>query len=487
MNFRKPIPFGEWLPDQPALMNPGALIAKNVIPQLKSYRSFNSLSSFSDALTGACLGHVWAKDDNGAVNNFAGDVAKLYRLTGGNTWTDVSGATYTADNWDFTKYGDRIIAVNSADNPQKFDMTTDSAFADLTNAPPAARVATVRDFVMLGDIPSLGPDYIQWSGYNNSEFWTSSIARQSDFQKLHGKGGRVQRIVPGEYAVILSEQSLNIATYVGPRPIFQIDEVENARGTPAPNSVVWTGQRVFYYGWDDFYMFDGQQSYNLGANKVARWFRQNAAQDAMSSMRGAIDRANRLIMWAFKSSASNTLNNRIIVYNWVNKRWAYAEIDTEILLEFVSPGYTLDDLDTIFADIDGDSIPVDSDLYTGGSLNVGGFDSSHQAGTFDGAALTAVLETAEIASNDQSTVYVDAIRPLVETTSAPNITVSVGHRNLLSENTAYTTPPRSLNPYNGEANIRRESRYQRYRVTIDNTFSHATGVKVSVQETGGHR
>ena len=72
------IPFGEWTPDLPEYMNAGALIARNVIPQLQSYRGLNSLSSFTDALAGVCLGVFWAQDENNVVFNFAGDALALY-------------------------------------------------------------------------------------------------------------------------------------------------------------------------------------------------------------------------------------------------------------------------------------------------------------------------------------------------------------------------------------------------------------------------
>ena len=84
------IPLGEWLPDLPMHMNPGALEARNTVPQVQSYRSLNSLASFTDALTAACVGTFWGQDDNNAVFNFAGDFTDLYRLDGGDTWTSVN-------------------------------------------------------------------------------------------------------------------------------------------------------------------------------------------------------------------------------------------------------------------------------------------------------------------------------------------------------------------------------------------------------------
>ena len=136
------IPFGEWLPDLPAHMNQGALIAENVIPQVQSYRGLNSLSSFTDALTAACVGTFWGQDDSNVVFNFAGDFTDLYRLDGGDSWTSVNrlvGGDYAASNWEFTKFGDRVIAASKADLLQYYDLNTSSEFDDLPGSPPKAK------------------------------------------------------------------------------------------------------------------------------------------------------------------------------------------------------------------------------------------------------------------------------------------------------------------------------------------------------------
>lgn len=492
------IPFAEWLPDLPEYENPGALIALNVIPQIQSYRSLNDLQSFTNALADVCLGTFWTPDDNNVIFNFCGDTDALYQLQGGNSWVDVSGpsAPYGVDNWEFTKFGDRVIGAGFQTDLQSWDLASSVAFADLPGSPPRARrIATVRDFVMLGDTDingggggsNVGPNFIQWSGYNNSELWTPSLSTQSDFQELFGRGGRVQRIVPGEYAVIFTEQSIWRADYAGPPIIFQIDEVERKRGTPAPNSVAWSGGYVWYYGYDGFYVFDGRQSQPISANRVALWFARNAATDALDSMRAAVDRRNRLVIWAFRTSSSSPINNRLIIYNWQADKWSYAEVDTQIIDEYVSPGFSLDALDTVLpGGIDADSIPVDSDQFAGGALNLQAFDDANQSATFDGMPLTATLDTKEISGPNHSRVFTNAVRPLVEASGTPTITVEVGTRNRLSDNVMFTAP-KTLNQINGEASVRVNSRYQRYRVTIADGFLHGNGVRASQRISGGRR
>ena len=75
------INFGPWLPDQPALQNPGVTVAKNVIPAAKGYRSVKSFVDFSNAASNRLRGVFTAKDTDGNVFLFAGDDAKLYRYS----------------------------------------------------------------------------------------------------------------------------------------------------------------------------------------------------------------------------------------------------------------------------------------------------------------------------------------------------------------------------------------------------------------------
>lgn len=484
------LPFGEWLPDLPANQNPGALIAKNVLPQINSYRSLKSLSSFTDALVSACVGAIWAHDENNVVFNFAGDSASLYQLTGGTTWSDVSGlsAPYSAAAWDFAEFtGNRIIAANENDPMQYFDMGVSSVFADLPNAPQANRVAAVRDFLMVGDIVGLSPQHVQWCGFNNSEIWTPSLAYQSDFQELSGPAGKVQRIIGGEFAAIFTEQGLYRADYVGPPVVFQFDEIERKRGTPAPFSVVRSGAHIWYYGYDGFYVFDGQRSQEISANRVSNWFANNSALDALDSMRAAVDRRNRMVLWGFRSTVSLPYNNRLIIYNWAADKWSYAEVDTEILAEFVSPGFSLDDLDTpLPGGIDVDSIPIDSDQFAGGELTIQAFDTSHQGATFDGPPLTGVLDTKEIGGEDHNRLFVNSVRPQIESDTGATVTIQSGTRNRLQDNVNFATA-KALNSINGEANMRANARYHRFRCNIAGGFNHGSGVKASVRKSGGRR
>lgn len=496
MSLKKPLPVkvGEWLPDFPMLTNPGSPHVKNALPEVDSYTQWPSLSEFSNALDAPVNGAIWLQDSNNTFFNFAGTynetsgASKLYSLDGNLNWSDVSkGAGYTSFvDWEFAKFGDRVIATNNNDAVQYLDLGG-SNFADLPGSPSRAqRIAVVRDFIVMGDSVDLGPADIFWSGFNNSEQWVPSQLTQSDRQTLFGRGGRVQRIIPGQYGVIFREHSIHRMDYVGPPIIFQLDEVEPGRGTPSPNSVVWDGVRNFYFGWDGFYNFNGVQSESISENRVERWFENSIDGGTLDKIRGVIDRRNKLVMWAFRTSSSLAYNNRILAFNWGANRWSYGEVDTEHLAEFITSGFNLDTLDTPLPNgVDIDSIRMESTAYLGGALGLQAFTPNHKSADFSGAALIAEIDTKEELAGGGSMTYMNAARPLVEGSPATDIQLAYLTRNKQTDN-AVETPLRSLNEI-GEANIRKTARFVRGRLKISGGFDHATGIEILARRTAGRR
>ena len=133
--------------------------------------------------------------------------------------------------------------------------------------------------------------------------------------------------------------------------------------------------------------------------------------------------------------------------------------------------------------IDTDSINVDSNQFLPGNISLQAFNSDNELASFDGAALIAELDTTELSMPDQNRFYANNVRPLVEGTDQTVITLQVGKRNRLTENSVFGTA-KSLNNINGEFSIRENARYQRYRFNISGGFNHGNGAKVNVRRAG---
>jgi len=478
------IPFGEFLPDQPDLGNPGVTLAKNVLPYAQAYGQLKSLLSFTSAVSSATavLSSTWVKGSDGLIYVHCGTATRLEELQSDATWDNVSiaGNYAGATSWEWAQFGDRIIAVDLLQNPQYFDVGTSTLYADLAGSPPKAKhIAGVRDFIVLGNTTS-NPTRLVWSGYNNTELWTPSRATQSDQRDLRGQWGDIQRIVPGQYGVVFQQRAISILTYTGPPAIFSLNLAEKGRGTPAPESVCWQGQNVYYLGDDGFYVFN-QGSQAISTERVNRWFFNELDLSSIGGVKGVIDARNQMVIWTFKSSVSLAYSDRILFYNWGANKWSYGELDTEVLSQYTSTGLTLDDLDTVLTDIDAESIPVDSDAYQNGSVSLVAFNELHEMSLFEGAALTATLETSEWGENERLATM--EARPLVSGTPT-QITVEHGYRNTQNENVTWSAA-KSVTA-KGTVNFRNNSRFNRSRVSVTGGFENAIGVDVTATK-GGRR
>lgn len=484
------IPFGEWLPDLPAHDNPGVLQAKNCIPTA-SYRELKALRSFSDALTAGARGSYWMRSGAGVVYNFAGDLTKLYLYASG-VWTDVSQAatTYSTGVWDFVSFQDRVIATDGGGTDlQYFDVGTSTEFADLPGSPPRGKcLGVVRDFVLVGNY-TIGAEReaggLAWCGFNNTELWTPSLSTQAGRRRSRGAGGQVQRIVSGTQGVVLRENSILSLTYVGSPNIFQVDDITTVHGTPAARSVCWTKDQIFYYSSDGFCQMDRRslQITPIGAFKVDNWFLDNAAVGDIVNMQGSIDRRNKLVFWVFRTSTSAAAFDCMIVYNWESKRWTWAVLDVEHIGEFANVGYNLDTIGAYLGgDIDSASIPMDSDAYSGGALSLMGFDTAHKAATFDGAPLTAEIDTTEFVAAEGKRGYVSGVRPFIESVTSPTIEVAPLTRDRVQD-TAVLGAYQPVNDL-GLADIRVNARHMRYRVRIAGGFTHASRVELEAKKRG---
>lgn len=483
----KPIPFGEWLPDRPEIGNNGATVAKNVIPSEGAYRPLPGLSATTTAVLGArCQGAKAFFDTDRNVVVYAGDATKLYRRTA-DTFTDRSGATYfcpTDACWRFVQFGTTVVALQMGADPQYVSLDESVAdFADLPGSPPRAVTgARVRDFLVLGNLVSK-PHRIQWSGFNNIETWGSDAATQADFQDLPNEYGAVTAIIGPDYGTVFQEFGVSRMSYVGPPATWRIDTLETGRGCIAPHGFVQTGQyQAFFPAHDGIYAWDGSAAVPIGDGKINRWFAANMSWQRRAGIVGAYDPVNRLVVWGFPDAVDNTLS-KYLIFSLKDGRFSSGELESEYIFGPPDRGNTLEEMDS-----EGtlETIPysLDSQVWQGGQVRLGAFNTSHQLATFTGSNLEAVVETGEFEPAPGTRGYVSELWPVVDNTSG-TVTAQIGTRAQKAGDTLTFVSASSQNAA-GFCPVRADGRYFRARVTVPAgaAWTHAQGVQVTAKASG---
>lgn len=489
------VPFGEWLPDLPEFENPGATVARNVIPDVKSYRPFPSPTVYSTSLGGAAKGHTVARDNAGDYFNYAGDSSALYVLVG-TAWSNVSrtvGGAYDIavdDYWEFAQFGQQLIAVGGGANEPQVITVGAANFAALAGSPPKARhIATIRDFVVVGNISATAtsPQMVRWSAINNAASWTPDAATLADFQDLPGEGGWVQRIIGGEYGTVFQERAIYRMTFVGSPLIFQFDKVQNNIGAYVPGGVVSYRNFTFFLSEEGFYVFDGTNVTPIGKNKVDRTFFNELDRNYNYRISSAIDPVRKIVAWAYPASGNSGGNpNRIILYHWDTQRWSRIEdISIHLIMRSLNAGFTLEGLDAVSTSLDALPLSLDSSQWSEGQFQFSCFNANHRLANFNGSAMPATVETPEIQLNRSvdGLAYVTEVRPVAEGISA-SVTVAVGARNVLTSSASYTTAVSPIST--GFAQVRSTARFHRFQLntTSATDFTHLQGVDITVSGDG---
>lgn len=328
----------------------------NVLPRGDGWGPVASPEMLFQALPAACRGIFYARRTNGAVAVFAGTETKLYLLD--NTtfaWDDVSqgAGTYAAlaadAQWQFAQFGNFVIAVHGGEDPQVYDLSSSSAFADLSGTPPnAGGVAVVGRFLVLYDLTD-NPYRVQWSGLNDVTNWTSGTGL-SDYQDFPD-GGPVRRVVGGEFGFVLHDLAIRRMVWVpGAEVVFEFSRISEDRGILANYSAVTASDRTFFLSSQGFVELGADGSLRpIGKERVDRTLLAEIDDAALHLVLAAADPDSSRVYWSYRTQATTTSTyDHLIAYDYVLDRWSPPiEIEGEYLTSLAQPGLTLEALDLI--------------------------------------------------------------------------------------------------------------------------------------------
>ncbi len=484
----KPLAFQEWVPDQPDIGNEFVEIAKNVLPTARGSLPMKELSQYAASSTDSTpLAAIAVIASDRSVNFFCGDAGKLYKYNSGTSdWDDVSksGGYTTTAAWNFAQYGDLIVATNYVDDPQYFDLTTSTLFADLTTETKFRYVTVIGDFIVgantFDSVDQETSYRVRWSGIGRPTQWTISAETQSDYQDVFNGGEILAISGAGEYGVILMRDAIWRMTYVGAPLVFDFQEVERSQGVLAEKSIAVHGGKVFYLAEDGFYMFDGAQSQPIGFEKVNRWFLDDADANEFAKMSVAVDPANRYVAWSYVSATlGGTTPNRVLIYNWDLNRWSYIDQAAYVIARLLVPGLTLEDLNSISASIDALPASLDSRIWVGGNTLFAALSSTGAIQTFSGDNLQAEIQSANYQLGGGRSI-VSGVHPI--TSGDGTVTVAVASK--LKTTDADSFGANSTQDETGYCPMDSEGRYHRFKMLASGNYTHLQGLNVEYSETG---
>lgn len=398
------IPLASWEPDRSRFDTNVSDSMINAIPRLGGYGPVPQLVTLSDALPAAPKGAFYARASDGTGHIFAGTKTHLYKFdSSSNDWTDKSdGVTFgvpTDDHWQFEQFGNWVIAANTSDGEYYFDLGTPAGdFAALGGSPPKARVlGVIGDFLFLGELPSQARG-IRWSGINAPDQWT--VQKRLAGDQIFPDGDEITGIVGFERGgLIFQRNAIREAVPALDTPlVFRFQKVEENRGALAPGSIVSVGRAAFYLSDDGFYAF-GAANTHIGTERVNRFFLNDMDAEFRLRVQGAADPINQTVWWRYNSTSSPSLedySDRVIGYHYTLDKWFRVDVNLSWIFTVASPGYNLDNLDTLGYTLDTLPGSLDSRSWTDTAPLLGGFTDDFKLAFFSGEPMEATLQTGDV-------------------------------------------------------------------------------------------
>ena len=467
------IKFGEWLPDQPGVMG-NVTDAKNCYPVANGYAPFPSEANYSDDAAQALLITFAGKIGN-ATTLFAAGATQVYKFDSSDASLDAATTTgyTTVQSWDVTQFGSKVILANGQDKLQAFDLGSSTYFADLDAAAPTAKFVTVvKDFVVAANVGG-DENKVYWSDINDETDWTPGAASQSDFQ-IMPDGGDITGLAGGEYGIIFLERAIYRMTYAGSPFFFQFDAISRSLGCISNGSIAQYGGFTYFLADDGFYSCDGQSVKAIGAEKVNRWFFENAIPGEISTgMSATVDPIRKLVIWKFTGIFATEY---LLIYAIDLDRWSYATTTATSISFVLTPSATLEQVDNYNSNLDALEISLDSAVFAGGRLLFAGVSGSKII-AFSGQPKTANITTGDIAIG-RSTVTL--ARPTVDGGSC---SIAVSSRDLLNETIEFGTDVAA--DAENRVSLRSNGEYHRLRLTPTGAnWTTAVGLSVDVTKQG---
>ena len=487
------LPFGEWLPDQPDNLNPGATVATNVYHAQSSYKPVKGLVAYSGTsnVTQNAKGAGSFRDNTNTVFTFVGTKNNIYKLTSG-TFTSVKGSLTISgtdtDFFTFTQFGQYIIASNGVNPPMYYLMGTSTNFATLQSIATAGTVpakfrvsGVIRDFLVTGNIEN-AKNKVAWSGINDISTWEAGVS-SSDTQELPGSGGQVVAITSGEVGYVFRQNQITRMDFVGGNVVFRFSVISPNRGAVYGQTVCQDNRQVFFLADDGFFQINGDQVLPIGAEKINRFFENDLNKAFTDRITAAVDPFNTLAIWLYPSKDNpNTTGicDKLLIYNYVTQKWSTANVKASQIFQQFIVADTVELMDIISENLDEINISLDTSFWTNGHLYLGAVDDNFKAAIFSGKNLEAELETKETELFPGLRANITSVRPIVDASSNVIIKTRDKLADAVTSSTSSSMNASGINP------VRKSGRYFRANVKIpaESLWTNAQGIDLKAVPGG---
>jgi len=296
--------------------------------------------------------------------------------------------------------------------------------------------------------------------------------------------GAVTGIFGNRFDLIFQRHGISRIWYVGGPTVFAKEVIEDERGCPAPDSIVRVGGHVYFLASDGFCRTDGSGVDVMSSDRVWAFFKDALRDGYLFRTQGAVDWANRSIIWSYYPRGF-TSYRRQIIYNWGLDRWTTASFEADWLIEGTRTTTSIDETDPSLPDddiLDIDGPSFDSEFYLSQGRALMAMVGQDFA-AFLGGNLRATFETGDFQPETGKRSFVRGVFPLVESQER-SVTAAIAGREWTGDVKTFT--PLSPQGPLGFCPVISDARFQSVRLEVPTNadWEKASGFQVDWEASG---
>lgn len=224
---------------------------------------------------------------------------------------------------------DRAVLLSST-SPSPY--TTDTGCPEVCNS---VAVSDASRFVIAfgcNDYGSstLDPLLVRWSDQENYALWTPNITNQAGSYRLSTGSSIVAQLQTRQEILVWTDAAIYSMQYLGPPYVWGFQILGANISIAGPNSVATAANVTYWMGLDKFYMYSGRvetlacplRQYIFGNINLQQQYQFFAATNEGFNE-----------VWWFYCSAGSTVIDRYVIYNHLERIWAYGNLSRTAWLD----------------------------------------------------------------------------------------------------------------------------------------------------------
>lgn len=239
-------------------------------------------------------------------------------LSNGSAWTDITGAVTISSLQNSlvstAQLADKLCFTNNVNAPWKY--TGAGNVSALAGAP-----ATCQGFVTYKNyLVTLQPagviGKVQWSSLNDPETWPAP--NTNTFLNQQGQKGMGFGLL-GDQLFVFMDRSIQQMAYTGDAvEPFTFPTRHPSIGALSGGGIVSVDDAIYFPSYRGIYRFDGTSLEYVSAKIESTWRSINKTR--LQYIQGIKNERYNEVWWAV-STGSNTQNDKLIVYDYVDRKW----------------------------------------------------------------------------------------------------------------------------------------------------------------------